>query len=239
MSSFPEKGIKDEIGTRCNYLLELINEYSLCGNCGQVIRNKSLLVPDEINPGTYRSLCPVCKEETHRYVFPPENLKPLFEMIAETVKMKRPILVLVLSRTIFEVMVDGLLYRLMECRATEPEIIETVVDRVRYEPKLKIITDITGKTIKELAKNADYNGLMATLNELNMKRNYFLHEGITTKPLKATLSGNVEITQAVPLSDEDMLKAVNFTIDTIDFFAKVFSDYGKPIDIYEKFYADS
>ncbi len=99
--------MKKEIKKLCDFLLALTNEYSDCDSCGQVIRDASLLVPDKFNPGKYRSVCTECKEETTKTVFPPKEFKHLFEIIVESAEMNRPIITLVLSRTIFEVMIDA------------------------------------------------------------------------------------------------------------------------------------
>ena len=227
--------MNEKIKECCDALLALINDYSECGSCGQVIRDASLLVPDTLNPGRYRSVCTACKEEATRTVFPPRELKHLFEIIVESAEMNRPILVFVLSRTIFEVMIDTLLYRLMEHRYTAPEISDSVMGDTNYQTKLRIIRDITGKNLKELAKKAGYDKLTATLKELTNKRNAFLHEGIATKPEKVDLFGKFSIVRQEPLGDEDVLQAINFTIDAIDFFAKTFSENGKWIYPFEEY----
>lgn len=227
--------MNEKIKKRCDALLALINDYSDCGSCGQVIRDASLLVPDKLNPGRYRSVCTACKKEATRTVFPPSELKHLFEIIVESAEMNRPILVLVLSRTIFEVMIDALLYRLMEHRYTAPEISDSVMGDTNYQTKLRIIRDITGNNLKELAKKAGYDKLTSTLEELTNKRNAFLHEGIATKPEKVNLFGKFSIVRQKPLGDEDVLQAINFTIDAIDFFAKIFSENGKWIYPFEEY----
>jgi|GEM_PF-5293988 len=60
--------MNEEIKERCDALLVLINDYWDCGSCGQVIRDASLLVPDKLNPGGYRSVCTACKKEATRTV---------------------------------------------------------------------------------------------------------------------------------------------------------------------------
>jgi hypothetical protein len=219
--------MNDEIKERCDYLLAIINEYSDCGSCGQIVRDKSLLVPDSLNPGKYRSVCPKCNKEAMRTVFPPGELKHLFEMVIEGAEMNRPILVLVLCKTIFEVMIDGLLYRIMERRFTDSGIIDSVMGATNYNTKMKIVRDITGKNLKDLAKKTGHEDLTKTLEELTNKRNDFLHEGIATKPEKVDVSGLFQTFKPVPLGDVDVLKAIIFAIDTIDFFAKTFSDHGE------------
>ena len=228
--------MNEEIKERCDALLALINDYSDCGSCGQVIRDASLLVPDKFNPGRYRSVCTACKKEANRTVFPPRELKHLFEIIVESAEMNRPILVLVLSRTIFEVMIDALLYRLMEHRYTDPEISDSVMGNTNYQTKLKIIRDITGKNLKELAKKSGHGKLTVTLEELTNKRNAFLHDGIATKPEKFDFAGRISTVRQKPLGDEDALQAINLTIDAIDFFAKIFSENGKWISPFEEDY---
>jgi hypothetical protein len=218
--------MNEKIKERCDALLALINDYSDCGSCGQVIRDASLLVPDNLNPGRYRSICTACKKEATRTVFPPRELKHLFEIIVESAKINRPILALVLSRTVFEVMIDTLLYRLMEHRYTAPEISDSVMGNTNYQTKLRIIRDITGKSLKELAKKSGHDKLTATLEELTNKRNAFLHQGIATKPEEVDLGGKYSTFRQKPLGGEDSLRAIDFTIDAIDFFAKTFSENG-------------
>ncbi len=225
--------MNEEIRDRCDHLLEIISEYSDCWSCGQVIKDKSLLVSDEYNPGRYRSVCPKCRQETIKTSFPPGELKHLFEMLIETAETNKPILVLVLSKTIFEVMIDWLLYRLMERRYTSGDICESVMERTTYQKKLGIITDITGKKLKELTKKAGYEGLMATLEELTKKRNAFLHDGIMTKPERDDSFKPLPMFRQKPLGDEDVLQAINFAIDTTDFFAKTFSDNGEYIPVFD------
>ena len=227
--------MNEKIKERCEALLALINDYSDCWSCGQVIRDASLLVPDTLNPGRYRSVCTQCKKEATRTLFPPRELKHLFEIIVESAEMNRPILVLVLSRTIFEVMIDALLYRLMERRYTASEISDSVMSNTNYQTKLKIIRDITGKNLKELAKKAGHDKLTARLAELTNKRNVFLHEGIATKPEEVDLADKFSIVRQKPLGDEDALQAINFTIDAIDFFAKTFSENGNWIYPFEEY----
>lgn len=226
--------MNEEIKERCDALLALINDYSECGLCGQVIKDASLLVPDTLNPGRYKSVCTECKKEATRTAFPPRELKHLFEIIVESAEMNRPILVLVLSRTIFEVMIDALLYRLMEHRYTAPEISDSVMGETNYQTKLRIIRDITGKNLKELTKKAGYEKLTTTLEELTIKRNAFLHDGNATKQEKVDLFGKFTTFRQKPLGDEDLLKAINFTIDTIDLFAKTFSENGNWIHPFEE-----
>lgn len=152
-------GIKE----RCSELKELINEYSDCLSCGQVIRDKTLLVPDEDNPKRFKSICPKCGRETSKIGFPPDEIKQLFNMITEASIIEKPILVLILTRTIFEVMVDGLLIRLMERRFTSADLSDAVMERTKYHTKLNIIQDITGKNLKGLAKKAGYPKLTSRL----------------------------------------------------------------------------
>jgi hypothetical protein len=217
--------MNDKIKERCEALLMCINDYSECWSCGQVIKDASLLIPDTLNPGRYKSVCTACRKEATRTLFPPRELKHLFEIIVESAEMNRPILTLVLSRTIFEVMIDALLYRLMERRYTASEISDSVMGNTNYQTKLKIIHDITGKNLKELAKKAGHDNLTATLEELTSKRNAFIHEGIATKPERVVLASKFSIVKQKPLGDQDALQAINFTIDAIDFFAKIFSEY--------------
>lgn len=223
--------MNDEIKARCRELSAAIAEYTECMSCGAVVRDASLLIPDTFNPGKFRAVCPNCNKEQMRTAFPPGELRHLFEMIVESVE--KPVIVLVLCRTIFEVFIDGLLYRLMERRYTAGDLIDAVMSRTKYETKLKMIRDMTGKKLKELAEKAGYDKLTATLHELNDKRNRFLHDGIATKP-KAEQIGRYQIFKPEPLGDEDVLQAVQFAIDTVGFFAKTYSDNGKWIYPFEE-----
>lgn len=141
-------------------------------------------------------------------------------------------IVLVLCRTVFEVFIDGLLYRLMERRYTDGNLIYAVMGRTKYEAKLKIIQDMTGNNLKELARKAGYGNLTKTLEELTAKRNRFLHDGISTKP-KVEKLGRFEISKPVPLGPEDVLQAVNFAIDAVGFFARTFSENNKWVHPFE------
>jgi hypothetical protein len=99
--------MNEKIKERCRELNAVIREYSECKGCGAVVRDASLLIPDELNRGRFRAVCPSCMKEEMRSTFPPGELKNLFGMIAESVE--RPVIVLVLCRTVFEVLIDGLL----------------------------------------------------------------------------------------------------------------------------------
>jgi hypothetical protein len=216
--------MNEKIQERCCELNAAISEYSECNGCGGVVRDSSLLIPDELNRGKFRAVCPICKKEEMRTAFPPGELKNLFGMIVECVE--KPIIVLVLCRTVFEVFIDVLLYRLMERRFTDGDLAYAVMSCTRYDAKVKIIQDITGKKLKDLARKAGYDDLTQTLNELTSKRNKFLHEGISTKS-KFDEFGHFIIPKPVPLGAEDVLQAVNFAIDAVGFFAKTFSDNSK------------
>ena len=97
--------------TLCKQLSSLLNAYSDCERCGQVIKNPALLVPDPLNKGSFKSLCPECNHETRRTKFPPVSLRPVFDMMIESAQAQKAILVLVLACTVFEVFVDGLLLK--------------------------------------------------------------------------------------------------------------------------------
>ena len=160
-----------DIKELCKQLLALLNEYSDCWGCGEVIKDSSLLVPDPLNPGLFRTVCPSCDEETWRSPFPPKELRTIFEMIVECAELDRPILVLVLSCTVYEAMLDGFVFRLFERRHASPEICDAVINATEYRQKLKIIQGLTGKPIKKLTQSAGFKELTRTLEEIKRKRN--------------------------------------------------------------------
>lgn len=227
-----------DINERCEELLRLIKEYSDCGACGQIIKDAGLLVPDPLNPGRYKSVCPECKEEFWRYPFPPKNLEQVFEMIAESAEMNRPILVLVLSCTVFEVLVEDLVLRLLERRHTFAEIIDAVMDATDYRLRMRMIETITGKKLKALAKSFGYDELFKTLDEIKSKRNSFLHAGVAKKVemVEFTFDKKYKFPKFRELDDEDIKQALDFTIDTVNCFAKVYSEFGKYVYIDEHDY---
>jgi len=165
----------------CEQLLSIIEEYSDCGSCGKVIKDSSLLIQDEHNPGQFKSTCPLCGKDAWRYTFPQKELKPVFEMITESAERNRPILVLVLSCTVYEALVEGFFVRQLERHFTYPEISEAIIDATEYRSKMRMIHSITGKKPKELMKSAGYNKLMGTLGDIKAKRNSFLHTGVVMK----------------------------------------------------------
>ena len=227
-----------DIKERCRELLGLLNKYSDCWGCGEVIKDPNLLVPDPFNPGQFKSFCPTCKRETTRHLFPPKNLTSVFEMIAESAEMNRPILVLVLSCTVFETMVEDLVLRLLEKRHTYPEICEAVIDATDYRSKMRIIETITGKKPKRLAKSAGYDKLMGTLEAIKSKRNSFLHTGVAMKVEMVEFKFDKRYTfpKHKELDEEDIKQALDFTIDTINLFAKLYTQFGKYIYMDESDY---
>lgn len=220
------------IKERCEQLSAILNEYSDCGSCGKVIKDVSLLVPDPHNPGRFRSTCPSCKRETWRYLFPPKELKPVFDMIIESAEMNRPILVLVLSCTVYEVLVEGFFVRLLERRFTYPEISEAIIDATEYRSKMRIIHSVTGKKLSKLAESVGFDKLMGTLEDIKKKRNGFLHTGVAMKVKNEELKIGklrLSIPKSKELDEEDIKQALDFTIDTVNCFAKLYSDYGQYI----------
>jgi|GEM_PF-3343898 len=220
----------------CENIITIIGEYSDCASCGRVIKDSSLLLPDPLNPGRYRSTCPNCGKETMMCPFPPNELKPVFEMIVESAERNRPILVLILSCTAYEALVEGLFCRLLERRFTYPEVSEAIIEATEYRSKMRIIHCITGKNAKNLVKSAGYNKLIGTLDNIKAKRNCFLHTGIAMKV--ETEEHNVgdlkfSFPRTKKLDENDVNQALQFTIDAVDCFSKLFSDYGKFIYIDE------
>jgi len=226
------------IKERCEQLSTILKEYSDCWSCGQVIKDSGLLVPAPYNPGLYKSSCPSCKKDSWRYPFPTKNLIPVFDMIVESAEMNRPILVLVLSCTVFEALVESFVIRLLERRFTYPEISEAVIDATEYHSKMRIIHTVTGKKLKGLAKSAGYDKLMGTLEEIKSKRNGFLHTGVAMKVEMVEFKFDKSITFPQPkeLDEDDIEQTLDFTIDTVNFFAKVYSKFGKYIHIDEPDY---
>lgn len=227
-----------DIRERCEELLGLIKEYSDCGLCGQIIKDANLLVPDPYNPGRFRSVCPACQDETWRHPFPSKNLAQVFELIAESAEMNRAILVLVLSCTVFEVLVEDLVFRLLERRHTYPEVCEAVMDATGYHLRMRMIETITGKKLKALAKSFGYDQLMKTLEEIKDKRNSFLHGGVAKKVemVESKFDKKYKFPEFKELDDEDIKQALDFTIDTINCFAKIYTEHGKYIHMEEHEY---
>lgn len=223
----------------CESLLTLIDEYADCGSCGKVIKDSSLLVPDEFNPGRYRSTCPLCRKEASMLHFPQKELKPVFEMITESAERNRPILVLVLSCTVHEALVEGFFVRQLERHFTYPEISEAIIDATEYRSKMRMIRTITGKKPKDLMKSAGYDKLMGTLESIKAKRNGFLHTGVAMKvEIEEHKFGDRKFSWPKPkeLDDEDIKEALEFTIDTVNCFAKLYSDFGEPVYMEEPDY---
>lgn len=227
------------IKTRCKELSKLLNEYSDCGSCGQVIKDPDLLVPDSLNPGQFRSTCPLCKKETWRYIFPSNALKPVFDMLIQNAEINQPILVLVLSCTVYEALVEGLFIRLLERHFTYPDITDAVIGATDHRSKMRIIQSITGKKPMHLVKSAGYEKLTGSLDEIKKKRNAFLHTGVVTKDeIKGIVVGKHRFPYVIKkeLDEEDIMLALDFTINTIDCFAQLYSDYGEYIQIDEPDY---
>ncbi len=217
----------------CRKLLKSLDSYSDSLKCGSVINDSSLLVPDELNLGKYRSLCPSCKHETMRTPFPPRSLRPVFEMLTECAELNRPILVLILACTAYESMFDGLFYRILERQHVFP--VDAIADGMEYRSKIRIFHNLTGKRFESYLDKLGFKKLPTNLMEIRRRRNGFIHTGVAHKEVEVKLdlhSGKQFcFPKRVDLDESDSERALKFTLDTIHCFARLYSDFGKYAEI--------
>lgn len=223
--------MKPETEQRCKQLSEILGVYSDCGNCGKVIKDPSLLVPDPYNKGQFKSTCSSCHHEASRYPFPPNGLNTVFEMLLESAKLNKPILVLVLSCTVYEVLFNGLLMRLFEKKFTPPDVSDAAMDVTNQWQKERMIDWLTGKKISQLMNSYGYNELMKNYQDIKGRRNGFLHGGIVHKYIsrKIEIPGTkmkMKTSDKAELDENDIDLALSFTIDIIHCFAKIYSQFG-------------
>jgi len=160
------------------------------------------------------------------FPYPASEIRPVFEMIVECAKLERPILVLTLVCTVYEIMVDGFLYRLLERRHCDPNICYAVVDIMEHRHKLDMIEELTYKKIGELAKEMKFTRFPKKFRQIKAKRNSFLHTGAAHKTVYEKF-GKHEIPKTVPLDERDTKEALSFTEDAIHLFRKLYTKYGK------------
>jgi hypothetical protein len=153
-----------------NKLFGILNIYSDCEHCGVVLSDPNLLKPDPYNPGRFKSLCPACKMETWRSPLVYSSLKEVFEMIAQCAEIGRPILVLTLACTAYEMMVDDFAYRLLEKENSSLDVCSFVVDSLELRGKIKLIESMTSKKIKDHAKDLGFDSLSTTYEKTKQKR---------------------------------------------------------------------
>ncbi len=198
------------IEVEINKLLGMLNIYSDCENCGVVTSDPDLLKPDPWNRGRFKSLCPSCKRETWRSPLISQRLNEVFEMMVQCAEIDRPILVLTLACTIYESMVYNFTYRLLEKENCSVDVCVFVSDSLDFRGSIKLIESMTSKDIKKLAKTLGFESLSKTYQEINQKRNSFLH---------TAYSGD--------LNEKDSIQGLQFAQNLILFFADLYTRYGK------------
>jgi hypothetical protein len=207
-------------------IIKALDIHSDCGDCGAVIGDPNLLKPDPLNPGKYQALCPSCKHECMRLPYTTQAVRPIFEMIVECAKLGGPILVLTLVCTLYEIMVDGFLYRLLERRYCDDSVCDGILNIMEHRHKLDMIEELTHKTIGELAKELKFTRFPNNFRQIKSKRNSFLHTGTSHKVVYKKF-GKVKMPEYLPLDERDTKEALSFAEDIIYLFAKLYTKYGK------------
>jgi len=79
-----------------------------------------------------------------------------------------------------------------------------------------------------------FNRFFDTFQNIKKKRNSFIHTGRTHKTLEKKI-GTFSIPSEVQLDESDTMEAVGFAEDTVHFFAKLYTEYGKWQPLYEEY----
>jgi len=206
-------------------LTGILEVYSDCRNCGAIIDDPQLRTADPLNPGRFKSLCPSCNKESARVIFPGYVAEEIIRIIIDCAESSKPALVVTLACTVYEVMLDDFLYRLLERYNCPDFIAGSVVDLVGNRVKDDLIAEVTGKKIKKLAKDMGFKGFWGKLQDIKNKRNNFLHRGLTLKKVNGQRNKST-IPHYAELDDKDIGVAIEFIETTIRFFAKLSTKYG-------------
>ena len=86
-------------------LKEVLAVYSDCFDCGAVVADEALRIPDPFNAGRFKATCPSCGKENMRLPYPSETTNQLLELMIEIAEMNKPILAIILFTVIYESLV--------------------------------------------------------------------------------------------------------------------------------------
>jgi hypothetical protein len=212
---------------------KVLDIYSDCDYCGAVIASEELRKPDILNPGRFRAMCPSCCQETSRVPFPPASQKQIFELMTELAELNKHILVMVLIHVAHEILVSSFTLRLLERKHCPPDINFAVVDSMEFRGKLRLIKELTGKSLKQLAKEFGFKHLYEEFKKLKTKRNAFIHEGVLYK-LISTPVGTCTVRRKAELDEKDLKQAIGCAEKMVHFFAQLFTKYGKYEQMYDE-----
>lgn len=195
-----------------NILLNQLDKYWECQYCNSIIKDPKTAKKLGITDGSWgiEIPCPICGKNITKFKFPDKRFRSLFEMIDESYKAKRKILVIVLSQVAFESMLDDFLIRLLTHTNCPEDIVFAVTDELRsINSKINLIKSVTNKDLKNMLRNVGYKDMWKNFENIRSKRNSFMH---TAKP-------------KIDITENDMKEAFKFASDTIDLFSKLFNEY--------------
>lgn len=197
--------------TEQDILLDQLDQYWECFNCGRVIKDLNLAKALETS-GMGWGLgipCPKCGGTASKRKFPDKRFRPLFEMMSECCQPERAILVLILAQTAFESMLNDFLSRLLR-RMNCPEDIEIAVasEINSFNAKERFIKSLTGKTFTKIIEDVGFKDIMTQFKTIRTKRNSFLHTA-----------------DEQDLTSDDIKEALKFACATVDLYAVLFSEY--------------
>lgn len=212
---------------------KVLDIYSDCDYCGAVIANEELRKPDIFNPGRFRAMCPSCGQETSRVPFPQESEKQIFELMTELAELDKHILVMILIAVAHEILVSSFTLRLLERKYCPPDINFAVVDSMEFRGKMRLIKELTGKSLEQLAKEFGFKHLYKEFEHLKTKRNAFLHEGVMHKLINKPV-GTFTVRGKAELDEKDLRQAIGCAEEMVHFFARLFTKYGKYEPMYDE-----
>ena len=207
-------------------LQKTLEVYSDCSECGAVIPDENLRKPDLMNPGRFKSTCPSCNKETIRVPYPPESTEQILQLMCEVAEMNKPILVIILFAVIYENFVDEFTARLIQRKSWVQDISYEIVNSIDLRCKSRLIKELTGKALEKHAKDMGFKGLPGKVGKIIQKRNKFMHKGIMYKFIDKDVAG-ISVTKSVEFDKDDQREAIECGIRIVDFFAHLFTSYGK------------
>lgn len=214
------------MGDQIKKLQKTLEIYSDCLECGAVIPDGNLRIPDPLNPGRFRSTCPSCKKETMRGSYPPESTVQIIQLMCEVAGMNKPILVIILFAVIYETLIDEFTARLIVRKSWVQDISYEIVNSIDLRGKRKLIKELTGKKLNKHAEDMGFKDIPGKVEEIIQKRNKFMHKGIMHKPTDKPV-GSIAVSKVVELNKDDQEEALGFTIRIVDFFAQLFTMCGE------------
>lgn len=190
-------------------LLDQLDQYWECFNCGRVIKDPNLAKILQTAGWGLGVPCPQCSGTASKRKFPDKRFRPLFEMMSECCQPERAILVLILAQTAFESMLNDFLSRLLRRMNCPKDVEIAVVDGMNtFNAKERFIKSLTGGTFTKIIEHVGFKDIMTQFKTIRAKRNSFLHTA-----------------DEQDLTSDDIKEALKFAYATVDLYAVLFSEY--------------